>query len=322
MPKKRGKKIIDVTVRPTNAADLDTADKVIRLAFGTLFGMPDPMQFLGDGDLAHTRFKTDPAGILSAEIDGQLVGTSFATRWGSVAFIGPLTIHPDYWNRGIGQKLMDQTMEILRKWNVSLAGLFTLPDSPMHIHLYEKYGFRKQELSPLVSKAVTSHENKSEYKSYSRLSPGEQKKILTQCKELTDRIYPGLDLTKEIISVNSQKIGDMVLVSENEKLMGMAVCHFGAGSEGGSGVNYIKFAAIRPDPKAAEYFEKLLDAIESFASGKNLVSIMFGINTINKDAFERVQKRGYTHDFAGVIMQLHNVRGYRSPDLFVLDDWR
>ncbi len=42
----------------------------MRLAFGTFLGLPDPMAFMGNGDYARSRWRTDPA----AETDSQVVG--------------------------------------------------------------------------------------------------------------------------------------------------------------------------------------------------------------------------------------------------------
>ncbi len=47
------------------------------------------MTFSGDADYVRTRWLADPKTALGAEIDGKLVGSNFATRWGSVAFSDP-----------------------------------------------------------------------------------------------------------------------------------------------------------------------------------------------------------------------------------------
>jgi hypothetical protein len=38
----------DVSVRPFQEGELATADHVMRLAFGTFLGLPDPASFMGD----------------------------------------------------------------------------------------------------------------------------------------------------------------------------------------------------------------------------------------------------------------------------------
>lgn len=79
-------------IRSMRQGDLDAADRIVRLAFGTFLGLPDPMTFMGDADFTRTRWLADPTAAFAAELDGELVGSNFATCWGSVAFFGPLTV--------------------------------------------------------------------------------------------------------------------------------------------------------------------------------------------------------------------------------------
>lgn len=102
-----------VTVRALREQDLPAADRIMRLAFGTFLGMPDPLKFMGDADYVRTRWLADPSAAFAAELAGELVGTNFATRWGSVGFFGPLTIHPNFWDRGIAQLLLAPTLDFL-----------------------------------------------------------------------------------------------------------------------------------------------------------------------------------------------------------------
>ncbi len=80
----------DVSVRPLREGDLSEADRIMRLAFGTFLGLPDPMTFMGDASYVRTRFKADPAAAFAAEVDGELAGSNFVSNWGSVGFFGPL----------------------------------------------------------------------------------------------------------------------------------------------------------------------------------------------------------------------------------------
>jgi len=119
----------EVTVRLLREEDLPAADRIMRLAFGTFLGLPEPLKFMGDADYVRTRWLADPSAVFGAEMAGELVGTNFATRWGSVGFFGPLTIRPDLWDRGIAQQLLRPTMDLFQKWGIRHAGLFTFANS-------------------------------------------------------------------------------------------------------------------------------------------------------------------------------------------------
>ena len=87
----------NLIIRPLEEADLDEADRVMRLAFGTFVGLADPMTMFGDADMARTRFRGNPDGALAAELDGRVVGSNFLANWGSVGFFGPLSVDPPLW---------------------------------------------------------------------------------------------------------------------------------------------------------------------------------------------------------------------------------
>src|SRR5688572_11790435 len=118
-----------VLVRPMREDDLKEADRIVRLAFGTFLGMPDPIKFMGDADYVFTRYRVDPPAALTAEVDGKIAGSNFALDWGSVGIFGPLTVHPDYWDKGVARLLLDSTMKIFEEWGTKHLGLFTFAQS-------------------------------------------------------------------------------------------------------------------------------------------------------------------------------------------------
>ena len=234
-----------VRVRPLAEGDLDEADRICRVAFGTFLGVPDPEKFFGDADLVRTRWKADPGAGLAAELDGRLAGSNFAANWGSVGFFGPLTIAPEYWNRAIAQRLLDATMELFAAWETRHAGLFTFAQSAKHVGLYQKYGFWPRFLTAVMSSPVNP-DSRSAAIRVSGVGDEELGGLMTAVRELTDAVYPGLDLSREIEAVRAQRLGDTVLIDDDAGLQGLAICHVGAGTEAGSGACYVKFGAVRP----------------------------------------------------------------------------
>jgi len=79
----------EVAIRALRADDLDAADRVMRIAFGTFLGVPDPITVFGDADYVRSRFRAEPGWAFAAERDGEVVGSNFATRWGSYGVFGP-----------------------------------------------------------------------------------------------------------------------------------------------------------------------------------------------------------------------------------------
>ena len=313
-----------VTVRPLVESDLDAADRIVRVAFGTFLGMPDPTVFMGDANYAHTRWKADPAAALGADHDGKLVGSNFATNWGSFGFFGPLTVEPEYWNRGVAQQMLGPTMEILRRWGNRHLGLYTFPSSSKHMRLYQKFGFWPRDLVANVAKAVpTPPHADSEASFFSEAKVEERPGFLAACREVTDANFDGLDVQREIRAVSEQRLGDTALVWDNSKLAAFAVCHSGAGSEAGSGVCYIKFAAVRPGAHAATNFARLLHKVAAFAAASRAQKVTAGVNLARREAFQSLLEAGFRVESQGIAMETGDASsGYNHARTFILDDWR
>lgn len=312
-----------VLVRPLREEDLPVADHIMRLAFGTFLGLPDPLTFMGDADYVRTRWAADPAAAFGAEVGGELVGSNFASKWGSVAFFGPLTVRPDFWDRGVAQRLLAATIELFERWEIRHAGLFTFAESPKHVALYQKFGFWPRFLTPIMSKPVEPTADSPRWSRYSEVPEDEREECLRACRELTNAIYEGLDLEREIRAVQTQGLGDSVLLWDDSKLLGFAVCHCGPGSEAGSGACFIKFGAARPGPEAAEIFDRLMDACEALAAAENMSRLIAGVNTARREAYRRMLARGFRTDILqGVTMHRPDEPGYDRPDVCAVDDWR
>ena len=314
--------IMQITVRCLNEGDLLKASHINRIAFGTLFGEADLERFWLDVEVARTRWLADPTSAFGADVDGELVGSSFATRWGSVGLLGPLSVHPDLWDQGIGKCLMEPVMKCLETWGVTHAGLFALADSPKHLGLYQKYGFWPQFLTAVMSKPVQQIENVSSYSKFSEVTESEQKEWLDACRVLTNDLYPKLELEREIRAVHTQGLGETILLWNDRDLLGFAVCHCGPGTEAGNNKCFIKFGAVRQISKAGEYFDQLLDACEELAVTRGMSILEAGISTARHEAYRKMLDRGFLTELQGVTMHRPNEPGYNRPDSYIIDDWR
>ena len=312
----------EISVRPLHESDLPVADQIMRLAFGTFLGFPEPTSFMGDASYVRTRWRAEPTAAFGAQVGGELVGSNFATNWGTVGFFGPLTIRPDLWDRGIGKRLMEPIMNCFARWGTAHAGLFTFAHSQKHVGLYQKFGFWPRFLTAIMSKPVQRVASRSQWSLFSEVPESEREASLRACAELTDAVYEGLDVGREIRAVSAQNLGDTGLLWDGTRLVGLAVCHCGPGTEAGSGTCYVKFAAARPSPTAERNFDRLLDACEEMAAEKGLSRLAAGVNMARHEAYGRMLERGFRTDFQGVAMQRPNEPGYNQPGVYVMDDWR
>lgn len=311
---------MEIRICPLRRDQLPDADRIIRLAFGTFLGVPDPTQTFGDIDFAYTRYDAAPDAALAAEADGKLVGSNFVTNWGSFGFFGPLTVEPKLWEQKIAQRLLESTIEMFQKWGCRHTGLFTFSHSPKHAALYQKFGYWARFLTPVMSKQSAVPKT-GPYTCFSELPPDEKDGVLSSCREASGQIYDGLDVSREIRAVDAQKLGDTILLLENSKVTAFAVCHGGPKTEAGSGCCYVKFGAVRPATAAQSTFESLLDSCEAFAASKG-ARLIAGVNMSHHEAYRTMVGRGFRTDIMGVAMQQDNQPGYNCSGVYVLDDWR
>jgi GNAT superfamily N-acetyltransferase len=313
----------DVAVRPLAEIDLPVADEIMRVAFGTFLGVPEPRTFMGDAAFVRPRWRSNPTAAFAAELDGTLVGSNFATRWGSFGFFGPLTVRPDLWDLGVGKRLVEPAMGCFESWRVTHAGLFTFAHSQKHVGLYQGFGFWPRFLTAIMAKPVSSEQHASpDWSGFSRATPEQRADLLRACRDLTDAIYAGLDLSEEIEAVAALSLGETVLLWADSRLAGFAVCHFGAGTEGGSENCYLKFAAVRSGASAATNFTGLLSACEALARERGLSALVGGTNLARVESYRLMREYGFATTRQGVAMQRPNEQGYNRADIYVIDDWR
>lgn len=321
--------MVEVSIHPLREDELPGAGRIVRLAFGTFLGNLGPgsmtdADVAADTALVRTRWHADPTAAFAADVDGRLAGSVIAVRWGSVGYFGPLTVHPDYWNLGIGKHLLEPVLDLFAAWGVTHAGLFTFAQSAKHLHLYQHFGFWPRFLTAIMSRPVgAAGESAPAWARFSALAADERAACLAACHALTGTLYPGLDVTGEINSVQAQQLGETVLLWDGDRLAGFAVCHCGAGTEAGAaGRCYIKVGAVRSGPDAPQAFARLLRACDALAAERGLIALEAGINLGRHEAYRALLAAGFRTQFQGVAMHRPNEPGYNRPDVYLIDDWR
>jgi len=309
-----------IRIRELRTADIPKAEQIRKLAFGTLFNLPDPARFRGDAALLPARCWAFPDGGFIAEADGEMVGVAVANNWGSLGLFGPLAVHPGHWKKGIARQLMKATMPVFDTWRSRLVGLFTFPERTSHVRLYEEFGFWPRFLMPIMTKPAVAGTPVANAVALS--TAREREALIAGCGKLTDAIWAGLDLTREIAMVLEFGLGEILVLAEGSQIRGFAICHAGKGSEGGSASCYVKFAAVPRGIEAARHFGRLLDACENFAASRGIGQVAAGINMGRHAAYRAMLARGFRATLQGVALHRPWEPAYDRDDVFVIDDWR
>ena len=140
-------------------------------------------------------------------------------------------------------------------WGVTHAGLFTFPQSPKHLALYQSYGFLPRFLTPVLAKpplgrrpgppkteggwSTAGQVGRPRHRRR-RLRPGHRRHLPRPGRQpgRSRRPQPRSSATPSWSSATPAALD------------AFAVCHTGAGSEAGTGTCFVKFGAALPGPGA------------------------------------------------------------------------
>lgn len=311
----------NLSIELLQEADLEASETLLKLAFGTFLKLSDPLKF-GGGAVYWPRWYRDPSSAFAAKIDNQLIGYSLSANWGTYGGFGPLIVHPNYWDQGIGSRLMMASLEKIEDWKIKQLIFCTHANSPKHIYFYGKFGLSPRFLIAVFAQNKLPNNPELNAFRYSQLSPEQQTESLQDCYQLTDKIYEGLDFRAEIKNVQTCSLGDTIFLWDEAGLFAFAVCHYGETSEAQTNTCYLKFAAVRPDNQAKENFEKLLDESEKIAVIEGMSSLIFGIDTACENAYRQTLARKY--QIQSLMLSLHkpNQSGHSRPEIYIIEDRR
>lgn len=307
----------DVVIQPLLESDLDEGRELVREAFATFMGAATPGEFWNDRDYVEGRWRAEHTAWFKVEVDGRLAGVAGIARWGSHAVVGPVAVRPAYWERKLAKALMAAVSGQLDAWGVVHAGLFTFPDSPRHLGLYQGFGFWPQALTAVMVRTVAGQAS-GPAPVCTALSPAQRQ----ACAALANEAAPGLDPTGELDAVERLGLGaNLLLYGPASELEAFAACHFGPRSEAGDGVCYVKFAMVRGGEEASGRMDRLLAACEALARTEGQGRLMLGVNTGRRDAYQHLLKAGFAIEILGITMH-RGSGGYDRPQVWICDDWR
>ena len=311
----------NISIRLLDEGDLLEAGAILRRAFATQFGMP-PDTFWMDRDFVTGRWVTNPSLAFGAWIEDRLVGSSLGTSWGSLGVFGPISTHPDAWNRGIARLLIPPVLERLNELGARHLAFFTIAESTKHIALYQRFGFWPRFLTAIMTRPVDSNEIVGESVRYSAIADADQAHWLDACRALTTEVRDGLDLTAEIRTAHTHGHGDSVFLTDSSRVEAVALCEYGPKSPAGAGSCLIRFAAVHPGSDAELPFNRLLTACERLATDQGLKQVVACVNASRPKAYRHLLAMGFRAQRNGVTMHRPNEDAYNQTSAFLLDDLR
>jgi predicted N-acetyltransferase YhbS len=88
------------------------------------------------GRVVKSRFHKEPAGCFVGEDPTHgMIGAVLSITWGSIAWLGPLAVHPEFWGKGLEQQLLRAVLDYWEPMTLSAQGVEANPASPAQIEL-------------------------------------------------------------------------------------------------------------------------------------------------------------------------------------------
>jgi predicted N-acetyltransferase YhbS len=249
--------------------------------------------------LGRYRLELDPPGCHVAVSGEEVVGANFSVLRGTLGWFGPLAVRPEAQGRGIAQQLVTECLASAEKRGVRLMGLETLANSPQHVHLYIKLGFRPSWTG--ISYRVAVRER--------RMPDGV---VVDGAIPKLDYLYPGYDASNDARATRSAKVGVTLTCGD-----GFAVCHHTNTLWTDTSIVYVPMV-VAPDRKTFDTLVRGIEAVARVHGKSNVVMQVPGSSWATQEA---LLEHRYKPGGAALRMKRGEKADYDAAPVYYCDDW-
>jgi GNAT superfamily N-acetyltransferase len=265
------------------------------------------------------RYALDDAGdgsMIWRDADGHMVAFNMVHRSGSEGWMGPLAVRPDRQGEGLGSAMVRSGIEWLRSQGATTIGLETMPRTVDNIGFYSRIGLIPSHLTvTLVHDVARRPAGVPELLSSAGSS---WSACIDQCRELSDRVLPGVDFTRELALTRDLQIGDTTLVREGGILTGFALWHSTPLAAGRPKDELRVLKLVASGPLA---FERLLQALQLSASRERVQRIAIRCQTEFRSAYLRLIELGYRVHWTDLRMLLDGYPQRIPSEGILMSNW-
>jgi diguanylate cyclase (GGDEF)-like protein len=159
----------------------------------------------------------------SADDRGRIAAFNMVHRSGKEGWMGPLAVRTELQGSGTGKEIVTRGIEWLKAQSAAVIGLETMPRTMDNIGFYASLGFVPGALT--VTLTLDAALGDRPPLQLSRVSDYERDGVVAACRDLTQRVIPGYDFTRELELTDRLSLGDTLLIGTAEAPTGFAVCH-------------------------------------------------------------------------------------------------
>lgn len=265
------------------------------------------------------RYALEDAGngsMVWRDADGQMVGFNMVHRSGTEGWMGPLAVRPDRQGEGLGSAMVRTGIEWLQSQGATTIGLETMPRTVDNIGFYSRIGLVPSRLTvTLVHDVARRTAGSPEMLSSAGGGWDEQ---LEECRQLTDRVLPGVDFTRELALTQELGIGDATLVREGRTLTGFALWHSTplAAGRPKDELRVLKLVATN-----AGAFERVIQALQLSAVHERVNRVAIRCQTEFEGAYLRLIDLGYRVHWTDLRMLLQGYPQRVPAEGILMSNW-
>jgi ribosomal protein S18 acetylase RimI-like enzyme len=163
------------------------------------------------------------------EENNKVKGYIFNHVWGNFGWFGAFGIHPEFQGKGIGKKLLSETIDMFKKdFKIKNIGMSTMPESPYNIGFYTSLGFKPMYPSLIHERNTCSSEGShmhTEVKASVVDIENSYTELMLKAKALSGEMSDGLDLLSQLQMIKDGGFGFIIEITFKGMFAGFALCH-------------------------------------------------------------------------------------------------
>lgn len=164
-----------------------------------------------------------PEGAYGALAGGRIVGFCISHAWGSLGWIGPIAVDPEWQGQGIGRELTRPVVQALEDRQSVIIALETWPQHASNIQFYLESGFKLGPLVVVLEKPVSGEGTPFTGHRVSEIP--DRERCLQAMAGLADALHPGLDYTAPIRTTLDCGLGEVVFWGDSSQPEAVALLH-------------------------------------------------------------------------------------------------
>jgi GNAT superfamily N-acetyltransferase len=265
------------------------------------------------------RYALEDAGdgsMVWRDAEGHMVAFNMVHRSGTEGWMGPLAVRPDRQGEGLGSTMVRTGIDWLRTQGATTIGLETMPRTVDNIGFYSRIGLVPGRLTVTLVHDVP----RRSVGSPELLSGAGQAwtQRLEECRQLTDRVLPGVDFTRELALTRDLGLGDTTLTREGRTLTGFALWHSTplAAGRPKDELRVLKLVTATPDA-----FDRLIQAVQLSATVERVNRVAIRCQSEFADAYLKLIQLGYRVHWTDLRMLLQGHPQPVPPQGILMSNW-